>query len=143
MTEPRHTVTLTVTVNFEGDYYGPEELVGACDGWIGSAFNDRDNLTGYSLTGTVTAEHTDAEPEPDAVIEWTGENIDAVMAFMAPDAPIHVNSLSELRFTNADELVGVNTPDGLVVARIGDSIARVGDHLTVRPRTAEPETAEA
>lgn len=78
---------------------------------------------------------TTPAPEPDAAIEWTGDNITEVMAFMDPEQPIHVNSLSELRFTNADELVGVNTPDGLKVARIGDSIARFGARLTVVPRS--------
>lgn len=54
--EPRHTVTLAVTVTFEGDYYGADELVGMCDHWIGSAFNDRDDLRGYTLAGTVKRE---------------------------------------------------------------------------------------
>ena len=49
--EPRHTVVLAVVVTFEGDYYGTDELVGVCDHWIGSAFDDRDDLRGYTLTG--------------------------------------------------------------------------------------------
>ena len=54
MTTPRHTAHLAVTVQFEGDYYGPDELVAVCDDWIGHGFCDRDDLTGYTLTGTVT-----------------------------------------------------------------------------------------
>lgn len=53
---PRHTVLLAVVVTFEGDYYGAGELVDVCDGWIGSAFNDRDDLRGYTLTGVVRRE---------------------------------------------------------------------------------------
>jgi hypothetical protein len=54
--EPRHTVILAVVVDFEGDYYGTDELVGMCDQWIGSAFDDRDNLRGYKLTGVARRE---------------------------------------------------------------------------------------
>lgn len=59
---PRHEVTLTLVVTFDGDYYGPDELVGMCDHWIDSAFYDRDDLRGYRLvTGTVA----EVAPVPD------------------------------------------------------------------------------
>ncbi|MCF2531731.1 hypothetical protein [Yinghuangia soli] len=72
MTDPRHTAHLAVEVRFEGDYYGPDELVALCDGWIGAAFEDRDNLRGYTLTGSVnpghdTAPNLDADP---AALAW-------------------------------------------------------------------------
>ena len=53
---PRHTVILAVAARFEGDYYEADELVGMCDDWIGSAFNDRDDLRGYMLAGIVRRE---------------------------------------------------------------------------------------
>lgn len=55
-TKPRHTVRLTVEVQFEGTYYEPREMVNLCDGWFSSALDDRSDVSGYSLTGTVTAE---------------------------------------------------------------------------------------
>ncbi|WP_267244379.1 hypothetical protein [Streptomyces sp. PR69] len=57
-------------------------------------------------------------------IQWTGDNINAVMDFMHPQEPVHVNSLSHMRFTDADELVGIQTLEGLMVAGIGDWIVR-------------------
>jgi hypothetical protein len=57
-------------------------------------------------------------------IQWTGDNIEAVMAFMHPVEPISVNDLSHMRFTNADDLVGIQTLEGLVVAGKGDWIIR-------------------
>lgn len=57
-------------------------------------------------------------------IQWTGDNIDAVMGFMHPQEPVHVNSLSHMQFTNADELVGIQTLEGLMVAAKGDWIIR-------------------
>jgi hypothetical protein len=69
-------------------------------------------------------------PNDAEAIRWTGDNIDAVIAFMAPQEPVHVNSLSHLRFTNADDLVGIETTDGLAVASKGDWIVRDPDgHL--------------
>lgn len=57
-------------------------------------------------------------------IQWTGDNIDAVMGFMSPQQPVHVNSLSHMQFTNADDLVGIETLEGLMVANKGDWIVR-------------------
>lgn len=53
---PRHTVRLELTVRFDGDYYEPDQLVDVCDSWIEHGFCDREDLLGYTLTGTVTAE---------------------------------------------------------------------------------------
>lgn len=57
-------------------------------------------------------------------IQWTGENIVDVMGFMHPQQPVHVNNLSHMRFTNADDLVGIETLEGLMVANKGDWIIR-------------------
>jgi hypothetical protein len=59
---PRHEVTLTLVVTFDGDYYGSDELVTVCKDWIESAFYDRDDLRGCRLvTGTVA----EVAPVPD------------------------------------------------------------------------------
>lgn len=57
-------------------------------------------------------------------IQWTGSNIVDVMAFMHPQEPVHVNSLSPQKFTNADDLVGIQTLEGLMIANKGDFIIR-------------------
>jgi hypothetical protein len=62
-------------------------------------------------------------------IQWTGSNIGDVRAFMrtgpAPTEPVHVNTLSAgMHFTNADDLVGIQTLEGLVVASLDDWIIR-------------------
>ncbi|MFF3497403.1 hypothetical protein ACFYWS_39430 [Streptomyces sp. NPDC002795] len=57
-------------------------------------------------------------------IRWTGDNIDAVMGFMHPQQPIHPNDLSHMRFTNADDLVGIETLEGVMFASKGDWIIR-------------------
>jgi len=61
MTKPRHTVLIALAVEFEGDYYRPDELVGVCHDWISTGFEDRDNLDHFTLTGTVIpqADETD------------------------------------------------------------------------------------
>ncbi len=53
-------------------------------------------------------------------IQWNGDNIFAVSEFMLPTAPVYVGK----QFTNADELVGIQTLEGLMVAKIGDWIIR-------------------
>lgn len=66
-------------------------------------------------------------------IEWTGQNIEAVWQFMQPvHEPIYANNISSLKFTNADEIVGIMTPKGLDFAFIGDFIVREGDKLMIR-----------
>lgn len=62
-------------------------------------------------------------PELDAIL-WTGENIVEVFAFMHPTKPIYVNDLSHMNFTNADDLIGIQTDTGLAVAFKGDWITR-------------------
>lgn len=57
-------------------------------------------------------------------IRWTGDNIIEVMAFMSPQEPIYVNNLSHMNFTNADDIVGIQTLEGIVVASKGDWILR-------------------
>lgn len=57
-------------------------------------------------------------------IQWTGSNIVDVMKFMAPQEPVHVNSLSLQKFTNADDIVGIQTIEGLMIAGKGDWIIR-------------------
>jgi hypothetical protein len=57
-------------------------------------------------------------------IQWTGSNIIDVMAFMSPQEPVYVNNLSHMKFSNADDLVGIQTLEGLVVASKGDWIIR-------------------
>lgn len=57
-------------------------------------------------------------------IRWTGDNIEQVLVFMAPDQPVYVNDLSHMNFTNADDLVGIETLEGLMVADKGDWIIR-------------------
>jgi hypothetical protein len=61
--------------------------------------------------------------EIDAIC-WTGDNIIEVMAFMSPQEPIYVNNLSHMNFTNADDIVGIQTLEGIVVASKGDWILR-------------------
>jgi hypothetical protein len=61
--------------------------------------------------------------EIEAVL-WTGDNIIEVMAFMRPQEPIYVNNLSHMKFTNADDLIGIDTLEGLMVANKGDWIIR-------------------
>lgn len=57
-------------------------------------------------------------------IQWTGENILAITEFMRPQEPVYVNNLSHMKFTNADDLVGIQTLEGLMVASKGDWIIR-------------------
>jgi hypothetical protein len=59
----------------------------------------------------------------DAIL-WTGDNILDVMTFMHPQEPVYVNNLSHMKFTNADDVVGIQTLEGLVVASKGDWILR-------------------
>lgn len=72
-------------------------------------------------------------------IQWTGHNIHDVMNFMHPQEPIYVNNLSHMKFTNADDLVGVATPDGLKVADRGHWIVRDGNG-DLRVSATDPAT---
>lgn len=71
-----------------------------------------------------------------AEIQWTGDNITDVVAFMHPQAPVHVNSLGHIEFTNADDLIGLWTPEAFKIANKGDSIIRCEDG-TLSVRKAE------
>jgi hypothetical protein len=49
-------VVLTLRLTFEGSYYEAGELVDVSDGWIRSGLEDRDDLTGVEISGTVVSE---------------------------------------------------------------------------------------
>ena len=51
---------------------------------------------------------------------WNGDNIAEVIMLMHPQEPIYMGK----QFSNADQIVGVNTVRGFVVARIGDAIVK-------------------
>ena len=57
-----------------------------------------------------------------AAIQWNGDNILELAVFMEPSKPVYLG-----QFSNADEIVGVGTPKGLMVARKGDWIHRQED----------------
>jgi hypothetical protein len=63
-------------------------------------------------------------PDQVRAIRWNGDNIEAVMALMAPTEPRYMAG-----FANADDLIG--TPGG--VAEKGDWIVRRADGLEVWP----------
>lgn len=56
MSETRKEVELLVRLTFEGDYYDAAELVDVSSDWIHAGLEDRDNLTGQSITGRVLSE---------------------------------------------------------------------------------------
>lgn len=56
MSETRKEVELVVRLTFEGDYYDAAELVDVSSGWIHAGLEDRDNLTGQTITGRVLSE---------------------------------------------------------------------------------------
>jgi hypothetical protein len=72
-------------------------------------------------------------------IQWTGDNILDVMTFMSPQEPVYVNNLSHMKFTNADDLVGIQTLEGLMVASKGDWIIKgvVGEVYPCKPEIFE------
>ena len=53
-------------------------------------------------------------------IRWTGDNIADVTVFMGPDEPGYVGK----RFSNADDLVVIETLEGRMIANKGDLIIR-------------------
>lgn len=53
-------------------------------------------------------------------IQWTGDNIDEIIAFMYPQEPAYMGP----QFSNADELIGIETLEGLMVASLNDWILR-------------------
>lgn len=52
-------------------------------------------------------------------IQWDGDNIGAVRNFMHPVEPIYM-----AEFSNRDEIIGIDTLEGRMVAKIGDWIIR-------------------
>lgn len=52
-------------------------------------------------------------------IQWTGDNIRDVERFMFPAQPVYMNG-----FVDRDEFVGIQTLEGLMVARKSDWIIR-------------------
>jgi hypothetical protein len=72
-------------------------------------------------------------------ITWDGDNIMELTAFMSPIEPQYMGK----QFSNADEIVGVWTPDGLHVARIGDVITKdASGNLRVRKEGANANQTE-
>ena len=75
-------------------------------------------------------------------IQWTGE-ISDVMGFMDPEKPTYMAG-----FTNADEIVGIQTREGLMVAELNDWIIKgvKGEFYPCKPdifeATYEPVPAE-
>lgn len=63
--------------------------------------------------------HFRKKPVEIAAVHWTGENIEQVMVFMAPEKPIYMTG-----FSNADDIIGVETLEGRMVAQKGDWIIR-------------------
>jgi hypothetical protein len=72
-----------------------------------------------------------------AEIQWNGDNIAEVIMFMHPEAPIYMGK----QFSNADEIVGVATPQGLRVAHIGDWITK-DDQRRLNIRLNDGDTNE-
>ena len=60
-------------------------------------------------------------------IQWTGDNIDEVQSFMYPQEPAYM----EPQFINADEMIGIETLEGLIVAKRNDYIIKgiKGEHF--------------
>ena len=87
----------------------------------------------------MTAKMYRKKPVEIQAIQWVGTNIAQVRAFMrtgpAPTEPVHVNTLSHMRFTNADDLIGIQTLEGLVVAGLRDWIIRgvAGEFYPCKP----------
>lgn len=52
-------------------------------------------------------------------IQWTGKNITEVECFMYPQKPIYMSA-----FSNADDLVGMETLEGTMCASKGDWIMK-------------------
>ena len=51
------------------------------------------------------------------IIQWTGDNIEDIKNFMSPEEPQYMGE-----FSNKDDIVGVNTPEGLRVIKKGEWI---------------------
>ncbi|MFH9606815.1 hypothetical protein [Streptomyces sp. NPDC017448] len=49
MADTRKVVVVGIVATFEGDYYDKDECPSVLEGWIDSAFCDRDNLIGWQV----------------------------------------------------------------------------------------------
>ena len=63
-------------------------------------------------------------------MQWTGDNIQDIMDFMRPEKPRYM-----AEFSNADEILGIQTLEGEVVAQIGDWVIRgvQGEYYPCKP----------
>lgn len=52
-------------------------------------------------------------------VQWTVGNIDDIFRFMSPQEPLYLAG-----FSDADDIIGIHTLEGTMVARTGDWIIR-------------------
>lgn len=52
-------------------------------------------------------------------IQWTGDNIEDVFTFMGDTEPLYMGE-----FPDADDIIGIDTLEGLMVAKKGDWIIK-------------------
>jgi hypothetical protein len=52
-------------------------------------------------------------------VQWTGDNIAEIQMFMRPDWPEYMGEFSDM-----DEILGINTLEGLHVARLNDWVIK-------------------
>ncbi len=55
-------------------------------------------------------------------IQWTGDNIEKVLGFMGDNPPSYLPEY----FSNRDDILMINTSDGLIAANKGDWITKNG-----------------
>lgn len=55
-------------------------------------------------------------------IRWTGENIEDIVIFMAPDSPSYIAG-----FLNSDDLLGIQSLEGFRIIGKGDWLIKSGD----------------
>lgn len=67
-------------------------------------------------------------------IRWDGENITEIFDFMAPEEPVYMDG-----FSNADDLIGIDTLEGRMVASKGDWIIKgvKGEFYPCKPEIFE------
>ena len=72
-------------------------------------------------------------------VQWTVDNIDEIHDFLSPDKPQYMDG-----FSDRDRIVGINTLEGLMVAREGDWIIKgvKGEFYPCKPDIFE-QTYEA
>lgn len=52
-------------------------------------------------------------------IQWNGDNIEQIHSFMSPIEPVYMSG-----FKNSDEIIGIKTLEGLMVANLWDYIIK-------------------